>query len=200
MIGKPILEVLPEIAEQGFGEILSQVYKTGIPFNAFDVPVTLVNMGVEKLGYYTFIYQVQRDLDGKIDSITIMATDVTQQAELNQKVKENERLLRETKEQLELTFANVPASIFLYNDKKEILFANERAANMLGYETVEELLSYKYYNILMKKGMEDFFVRNEDNEFFGIENLPTSNALKSRQYGEMVFSMQNKSNGNKNWR
>lgn len=199
VIGKPFLEVLPEIDEQGFGEILTQVYKTGIPFKAFDVPVMLLNKGVEKLGYYTFIYQVQRDLDGKIDSITILATDVTQQAELNQKVKENEKLLRETKEQLELTFANVPASIFLYNNQKEILFANQRAANMLGYETVEELLSYKYYDILMKKGMQDFYVQNEDNEFFSAENLPTSSALKSRKQGEMVFSMQNKSDGNKIW-
>jgi PAS domain S-box-containing protein len=151
------------------------------------------------LGYYTFIYQVQRDLNGEIESIAIIATEVTQQAELNQKIQKSEKLLRETKEQLELTFANVPASIFLYNNQKEILFANERAANMLGYNTVEELLSYKYYNILMKKGMQDFYVQNENNEFFGIETLPTSNALKSKMQGEMVFSMQNKLDGNKIW-
>ena len=199
VIGKSLLEILPEIVEQGFGEILKQVYKTGIPFRAFDMPVTLIQDGVKKLNYFTFIYQAQRDVNGEIESIAILATDVTQQAELNQKVQESEKLLRETKEQLELTFANVPASIFLYNNQKEILFANERGANMLGYDTVEELLSYKYYDILMKKGMQDFYVQNENNEFFGIENLPTSSALKSRQYGEMVFSMQKKSGGNKTW-
>ncbi|MEY4540344.1 MAG: hypothetical protein RLZZ306_2101 [Bacteroidota bacterium] len=199
VVGKPLLEVVPELAEQGFGEILTQVYKTGVPYKAFDMPATLLKEGVEKLGYYTFIYQVQRDLNGEIESIAIIATEVTQQAELNQKIQENERLLRETKGQLELTFANVPASIFLYNNQKEILFANERAANMLGYNTVEELLSYKYYNILMKKGMQDFYVQNENNEFFGIETLPTSNALKSKMQGEMVFSMQNKLDGNKIW-
>lgn len=199
VIGKPFLEVLPEIVEQGFGELLNQVYTTGIPFNAFEMPVVIVKNGVEKLGYFNFGYQAQRDINGQIESIAILATDVTQQAELNQKVQENEKLLRETKEQLEMTFANVPASIFLYNNQKEILFANERAAKMLGYGTVQELQSFKYYDILMKKGMADFYVQNEANEFFTIENLPTSNALKSRQYGEMVFSMQNKSDGNKIW-
>ena len=199
VIGKSLLEILPEIVEQGFGEILKQVYKTGVPFRAFDMPVTLIQDGVEKLNYFTFIYQAQRDVNGEIESIAILATDVTQQAELNQKVQENEKLLRDTKEQLELTFANVPASIFLYNNQKEILFANERAANMLGYESVEELLSYKYFNNIMQKGKQDFYVLNENNEIFGVENLPTSSALKSKEQGEMVFSMQKKSGGNKTW-
>ncbi len=199
VIGKPLLEALPELAEQGFGEILTQVYKTGVPYKAFDMPVTLLKEGVEKLGYYTFIYQVQRDLNDEIESIAIIATEVTQQAELNQKIQISEKLLRETKEQLELTFENVPASIFLYNNQKEILFANQRAANMLGYQNVEELLSYKYYDILMQKGMQDFYVQNQDNQSFGIEKLPTFSALKSKEHGEMVFSMQHKSGGNKTW-
>jgi PAS domain S-box-containing protein len=199
VIGKPILKVLPEIAEQGFEEILNNVYETGIPFRAYEMPVQLTKEGVSATQYFTFVYQAQRDINGKIESVAILATDVTQQAELNKKVQDNERLLRETKEQLELTFANVPASIFLYGENKQILFVNEKAANMLGYDTVKELLFYKDFDTLMQKAGRDFFVMNEKNEPFTKENLPTSNALKSGKLGEMVFSMQKKSGGPKTW-
>ena len=199
VIGKPLLEVLPEIAEQGFGEILNQVYKTGVPFRAFEMPVNLIINGILELRYFNFVYQAQRDVDGEIESIAILSTDVTQQAELNIKVKENEKLLFEAKEQLELTFANVPAAIFLYNNEKEILFANERAANMLGYETTVELLSHQNFDILMQKAGLDFFVVNENNEPITRKNLPTTDALKTGEVAEVVFSMQKKSGGAINW-
>lgn len=199
VIGKSILEVLPEIIDQGFEDLLNQVYQTGIPFKANDMPVHIVKNGISGLYYFNFVYQAQRDINDKIESIAILATDVTQQVELHQKLQENERLLRETKEQLELTFANVPAAIFLYGSNKEILFANEKAANMLGYDTVEKLLSYENFDTVMQKAGRDFFVLNEKNEPFTKESLPTSNALKSGKLGEMVFSMQKKSGGTKTW-
>lgn len=198
-IGKPLLVIMPELVKQGFHEILTNVYQTGIPFRGFEMPVNIKKDGVLGLFYFTFVFQAQRDVNGKIESIAILSTDVTQQAELNKKVQENEKLLRETKEQLELTFSNVPASIFLYNNRQEILFANERAANMLGYSTINELLSNKYFDVLMTKGMSDFNVLNENNEFFFVENLPTYSTLKSKKQGEMVFSMQKKSGGPKIW-
>jgi PAS domain S-box-containing protein len=199
VIGKSILEVLPEIIDQGFEDLLNRVYTTGIPFTADDMPVYLNKNGVSKLSYFNFVYQAQKDTNGEIESIAILATDVTQQVELNHKFQESERIIRQTKEQLELTFANVPAAIFLYGNNKELLFANEKAAKMLNYDTVEELLACKNFDIIMGKVGESFFVLNENNESFTRDDLPTSNALKSGKLGEMVFSMQKKSGGPKTW-
>lgn len=199
VIGKPLLEILPEIAEQGLEEILTQVYRTGIPFRAHEMPIYILKDGVLGLYYYTFVYQAQRDINGNIESIAVLSNDVTQQAELNRKVKDNEKLLRETKEQLELTFANVPAAIFLYRNNKELLFANKKAANMLNYETVEELLAQHDFDTLMQKTGEVFHVLNENNETFTRDKLPTANAIKSGKPGEMVFSMQKKTGGLKTW-
>jgi PAS domain S-box-containing protein len=199
VIGKSILEVLPEIIDQGFEDLLNQVYQTGIPFKAYDMPVHIMKEGISGLYYFSFVYQAQRDINGKIESIAILATDVTQQVELNHKLQESERILRQTKEQLELTFANVPAGIFLYGNNREILFANKRAANMLNYDSIDEMLAYKDFNMLMQKASETFYVVNENNEPFTRDKLPTAETLKTKKHGEMVFSMQKKSGGQKIW-
>lgn len=199
IIGKPFLAVLPEIIDQGFDKILREVYQTGIPFKAHEMPVTLTRNGVPELSYYNFIYQVQKDLNGKIDSLTIIATDVTQQTVLNKKIHDSERQIKETKELLELTFSNVPAAIFLYGKNKELLLANERAAHLLNYETVETLLAKKDYTAIINAATNIFFIQNEAEESFATKDLPTTIALESTTPTEHTFSMQHKMNGAKKW-
>lgn len=199
VIGKSLLEVLPELIDQGFDKILREVFNTGIPYRAYEMPVTLIRNGKPDLLYFTFIYQAQRDLNGVIDSLSIISTDVTHQAELNKKIIESERKIKETKDQLELTFANVPAAIFLYGKNKEIIFANERAAHLLEYKTVDELLAVKDYDAIMKNAMQSFWVMDEDEKLFEEDNLPTSQALQSNTPTEIIFSIQNKKNEAKKW-
>ena len=199
VLGKPILTVIPEIIDQGFEALLKNVYQTGIPFVANGMPVYITKNGIPQLRYFTFVYQAQRNFSGDVDSITILANDVTEQAELTRKLQESEILLREIKEQLELTFANVPAAIFLYSNNKDLIFASEKAANMLGYESVRELLLYTNYDQLIKKTGRDFYIISEKNEAITDEHLPIESALKSGEHKELVFSMQKKSGGNKIW-
>ena len=199
VIGKPFLSVLPEIIDQGFDKILKEVYKTGIPYNAYEMPVTLIRNGVAEISYYTFVYQVQRDRNGVIDSLTIFATDVTQQATLNKKVYENERQIKEAKDKLELTFANVPTAIFLYDKNKELLLANEKAALLLNYSNVETLLNKKKYSTIMEDATEKFFIENENDEIFITKDLPTIVALESKTPTERIFSIKDKKNGAKKW-
>jgi PAS domain S-box-containing protein len=133
-----------------------------------------------------------KDEQGKVLRWFGTNTDITEQ-------KESKELLRKTKEQLELTFANVPAAIFLYSHEKEILFANERAAHLLGYNTVEALLNEKHYDVLMQKAGENYDVKDEKDQPVSREKLPSELALKVGQHGELVFSMQKKSGGTKIW-
>jgi PAS domain S-box-containing protein len=150
----------------------------------FYVEFEIVPVANEK-GRFTHWVSVQRDVtEGRI---------------VEKKIRESEQLLRKTKEQLELTFANVPAAIFLYNHKKEILFANEKAAHLLGYNTVEELLKEQYYDLLMQKAGENYYVKDEHDEPFLSGNLPSVNALKIGQSGEVVFSMEKRAGGKKVW-
>lgn len=90
VIGKPLLEVVPEVVDQGLGEILKEVYTTGTAFKGYEMPIQLERNGKRELFYFNFIYYPQRDAEGNIVGIVDIATEVTPQAILNKKIKESE--------------------------------------------------------------------------------------------------------------
>jgi len=94
IMGKAYFEALPELAEQGYKEVFAEVFRTGKPFNAVETPVNILQNGEMKLKYYNFLLYAQRNFNGDIDGIGIIATEVTSQALLNQQVKESERRFR----------------------------------------------------------------------------------------------------------
>lgn len=96
VIGKPLIkEVLPEMADQGLEDIFHEVYDTGIPFHAHEMPLYHYRNGKLELGYFDFIYQPQRNRRGEIEGVAVIATEVTEKAELHQKIKEDERKFRQ---------------------------------------------------------------------------------------------------------
>jgi PAS domain S-box-containing protein len=94
IIGKAYFEALPELSEQGYKEVFAAVYNTGVPFNAVETPVRILQNGEMTLKYYNFLLYPQKNMNGEIDGIGIIATDVTSQAVLNNKVKESEKRFR----------------------------------------------------------------------------------------------------------
>lgn len=106
IIGKSVFEAVPESIEQGFDKLLLSVYKTGKPVHAFEVPVLLLRHGIKELVYYNFIYQAQRNANGEIEGVAIIANEVTPQALLNINLKESE-------ERFHSLADNVPIHIFI---------------------------------------------------------------------------------------
>ncbi|GAB3197712.1 PAS domain S-box-containing protein [Pontibacter aydingkolensis] len=89
LIGKTVVEALPEVVEQGFIAILDKVYQTGEEFVAENMPVKLDRYNTGKLEdvYVTFIYQAMRNEYGEIVGILVFGHDVTEQALLINKAK-----------------------------------------------------------------------------------------------------------------
>ena len=54
IVGKSIFEVLPETVEQGFDKLLLEVYKTGIPFFAYEQMADMVRGGKTERSFYNF--------------------------------------------------------------------------------------------------------------------------------------------------
>ncbi|GAA0880821.1 hypothetical protein GCM10009119_37910 [Algoriphagus jejuensis] len=94
IIGKSYFEALPELADQGYKEIFREVYKTGVPFTAVETPVYVKQDGDLTLKYYNFLLFAQRNLEGDVDGIGIIATEVTSQAIFNNRIKESEQRIR----------------------------------------------------------------------------------------------------------
>lgn len=88
LLGKSIFEGLPEVRDQGYEELLTGVYKTGEPFSAQGIPVTLPRDGKIETVYVNLLYTAFRDGDGQISAIIAVATDVTQQVVARQQIEQ----------------------------------------------------------------------------------------------------------------
>lgn len=120
ILGKTLLEVLPEIADQPFPALLDQVFTTGETFTAQDIPAHLIRKGKLETIYVDFSYQALRDTQNTITGILVMATDVTERAKNRQKIEEAEAKLRSL-------INNAPAAIALFIGRDLIIDSPNQA-------------------------------------------------------------------------
>ncbi len=75
--GKTMLEILPEIKDTPFPAMLDKVFKTGIPYQAYESLVQLKrNDRIEDV-YFNFVYQPYYESDETISGVVVIATEVS---------------------------------------------------------------------------------------------------------------------------
>ena len=98
-IGRGIREVLPELAGQGFYELLDQVYTSGERFIAEAMPVRLG--AVAAMRQVDFVYEPMRDENGTVFGIFVGGHDITAHKAAEARSLLNEESLRLTTEAAE---------------------------------------------------------------------------------------------------
>ncbi|RYF93735.1 MAG: PAS domain S-box protein, partial [Chitinophagaceae bacterium] len=93
VIGKKMLEVLPELQHQAVLKIVGTVLETGEVFQGTEVPVQLVMDGELQQFYFNLTYSPLIE-DGAITGVLHSAYDVTHQVEARMKIEENEAELK----------------------------------------------------------------------------------------------------------
>jgi two-component sensor histidine kinase len=85
-IGKPVREIVPEVAPQGYLELLDEAYRTGRPYVGTRMPVTLQPAagGTLKDIFIDFVIQPMMDADGEISGIFVEGVDVTEHVQAEQ--------------------------------------------------------------------------------------------------------------------
>lgn len=76
-LGRTVREVFPELAGQGFHELLDQVYSTGEPFVSRAMPIRL--SGEERDRFIDLLFHPIRNLDGEVTGIFVGGYDATEQ-------------------------------------------------------------------------------------------------------------------------
>ncbi|ALW86898.1 hypothetical protein AUC43_18530 [Hymenobacter sedentarius] len=127
LLGKPVLEAMPEVAGTPIYHSLQRVYATGETFVDQELPLQLTRHDggpLEEL-YFTFTYQVRRTTRGAIDGVLVFAHEVTDQVQARRVVEEGGAQARALAEQLhatneQLTRTNIDLDNFIYTASHDL--------------------------------------------------------------------------------
>lgn len=101
--GVPIVELMPELSDQGFIALLDQVYRTGEAYTGRDVRVVLGSGPHAREAFFDFTYEPRRHRDGTVSGIRVIGVETTQ-------VKQAQRLMAEHRALVEQIARQAPLS------------------------------------------------------------------------------------------
>ncbi|MBC6606259.1 PAS domain-containing protein [Hymenobacter sp. BT188] len=122
VLHRPVFEILPEAADPTVVAIFDRVFSTGTPYTAHELPTPINRHGQVEVVYWNFVFEPERQPDGRIIGILSIGTDVTEQVrarlqveqlnrELEARVQERTLQVREQGQRLERLFMQAPAAI-----------------------------------------------------------------------------------------
>jgi two-component system CheB/CheR fusion protein len=125
LVGKAVVDVMPELKDQGFIKLLDDIYKTEKSFTAKEMPVFLEtgNLKTENT-FLNFNYQPIRDENGKVDGILVFAYDVTELVAGRKQLESNAEMIHDL-------YMNAPAFV----------------CTLVGPEHIYELVNPSYQKI-----------------------------------------------------
>jgi PAS domain S-box-containing protein len=113
-LGQPAAECLPDVAAQGFIELLDQVRLTGQAYIGHEAPIELPDaVGELQRRYLDFTYQPLHTGEGELTSILAFAVDVTAQVQARQETERLQLALRQRDERLRTMTEALPQITFI---------------------------------------------------------------------------------------
>ncbi len=141
IIGQPYFVANPELKQQGLDVIFKEVFATGVPYQTLETPVFLIRNGKKELSYYNYMVQPQRNINGEIEGLAIIATEITPQALSNKKIKESEERFR-------LLVMQAPLAICVLRGQDYMIETiNERMVEMWDRK-IEDVLHKPAFDVL----------------------------------------------------
>jgi len=140
LLGKPGREAMPELIEQGFFDLMDEVYRGGVPFIGTEAPVQLdrLDVGRRDEAVLNFVYQPSHDAIGAVDGILLHAVDVTEQVRARQRVEELARRLRAECDRLQQVVDLLPAAVVVTDAALTIQVSNRAVRALLGADAAPQ--------------------------------------------------------------
>lgn len=125
IVGKPLLEALPEIEGQGFVELLDRVVRTGkaIVMRAVPIALTRVRGAPSEEVYVDFIYHPLRDAGGRNVGVIAVGSDVSDQVVARKQAEEARGRVVEI-------LSALSDAVNVFDRNGQLTFMNEAAADL----------------------------------------------------------------------
>ena len=110
-----------------------------------------------------------------------------------------EQALKVAKEQLELTFKNIPSGVYHFDKTGKVICVNEKGAQLLGYNNVEALMNETDVFKIRKKLDISFEVTDEMGKPLKRDNNSATMALLTSKTAEVVSKLKSRQTGESIW-
>ncbi len=170
VVGKTVLEVLPEAKEQGFVELLDRVLRTGVPERGIESPFFRDQPDGSKRRYIlNFVYQPAKDSSGKVTGVLALVIDVTAQVEAREVVENQQKWL-------ESILNELPVALFLIDPKiNKVGFHNHAAVDLFGYPITGKTVEQRYSEVK---------IFDRSGAVVPADELPSARASRGEQLNE----------------
>jgi PAS domain S-box-containing protein len=127
IIGRRVVDALPEVQEQGFVDLLDRVYSTGTSYVGRATPVMLerVRGSAPEERFLDFVYKPLTGPDGTIEGIVAHGSDVTDAVTAR-------RLIEESAAQYRFLADAIPVQVWTATTDGWIDYVNQRAESYFG--------------------------------------------------------------------
>jgi PAS domain S-box-containing protein len=160
IIGKKLLEFMPELADQAFPTILTQVYSEGIPHIEKDALVQINTLNGNKMVYMDYSYTPLKNSQGVVDAILVHANEVSERTRsrlreqqlfeelsvineeltasneeleaTNDILSNSQKVLKESEETIRFMFNAIPQQVWMASADGKLTYANHVMCNDLG--------------------------------------------------------------------
>src|ERR1700731_4770666 len=166
VVGLTVREAVPEVERQGFLHLLDSVFATGMPYIGRNVKIVLQRRpgGDAETRFLDFVYQPIKDASGKVTSIFVEGSDITERRATEDALRTSEARLRELNAELErkvieraqargLTWQLSPDLLGALNSKGYFETSNPAWYTVLGWSE-EEVASMSIFELLHPDDVE----------------------------------------------
>ena len=150
IIGRPLLEGLPEIKGAPAVEQLFQVYRTGKPSDGNEAAVPIFRDGEVRTCYFNFSYRPLLE-QGKVVGVMDVAVEVTEQVIARKRLEgivaektALEQDLRSNQRHLQGVLDTMAEGVIIVDDRAKVTYANAMAQRIIGRD--ENDLKERTYN------------------------------------------------------
>jgi len=119
VIGRPLWEVFPELALQGFNQITEKVFTTGEGYYSPETSVEMMRNGTLESLYVSFAFEPLRDKDGNVSGMLTIGSDVTDLVVARKKSESNEARLQNLAD-------SMPQLVWIADEKGNVIYYNNQ--------------------------------------------------------------------------
>ncbi|WP_207535432.1 PAS domain-containing sensor histidine kinase [Desertivirga arenae] len=154
IVGKQLLEILPELHDQPFPNQLKQVLLSGEVYEEDEAPSYVVKNGKVETIYFDYSYTPVRDDEGLVIGVLVVANDVTDRVEARANFEKSSIEAKQAQKKLEMTLGAGRMGYFEVDLNSGAITGTPQFRTTFGFDEEEDLTRETVMNRMLPKYRE----------------------------------------------